>query len=1032
NDKTEPFDVEEVVQEMPRDQRDTLWGRLSLLLQHVLSKLPPQRWDEKKDERLEDMEVEISLDSVGFLKHVIAVVEGVTLVATQSVQVLQDGETYAALLGIVNVLHDVLVLLPISEAPLLSALHSLCELWWKRGLEEKEKFGRTALYVSLRKCFVLKRPSVEIQRIWNLHEVVLTLDYNSDDNKEIADLLLQCFYRSDIIRNDDGKRFLVFLFSWNINFIWVIHGTIKNQLEFFSKKTIEHIMEIYFRAWKKANGDFLDKIESTCIQDFMQNAILLHRASPVYSKVRQIVSYFHLRKGCHQVDKMLYTLYKPILWKALNAPNSEVRANATLIFTEAFPIHDPDDVKNVDTVVQKQLDAAMSLLDDPHPIVRSNAILGVCKILAKCWELFPPIIITDFLKKILLELATDSSSADVRCSVFKCLTIVLDNALSHPLLEKLLPNLKYSLHDNSEKVRTAFLDMLIKVKAVRAAKFWDVCHTDHLLARLAIDTQSVSKRIVNLLFKSFFPVNEPEKEWCSRCITLIQMNPMAARKFYQFAVKHTAPTNIIKLMLAIRRVLNSCVQDCDVSDMNDSNKENSSTECAVLGKDMAVVASLLEIVVILWRSVDKTLKQNEEAQKFTCAKFGSVMGKYFSAFEDARCTPPLVQLASFMPPAAVPTFSCGVLSKLRRIETGAVPKQYSQLLDCLCSWGKAAEIVELINDWLSEPLPTGSDKAAPSRKVRIQETVETKPDLALAYLEYLLTHSQTREKVLALGRRPLKHLHSLLRDWKLVLYAHLKSSEEPSGASVQTALKAFTCHGRLGAHLQHSSSNNRDYLLSLELDASWISERVLPFMVKPNEIEGEGLGAPLSLAVQIIEGFLSVCRDVLLVGLSEETFRGQILHLCSLILLSEAGYLCIPAILPILKEVADSYVPEDNEALDNPENPTTVILGVVANIFQKIIELLARHLRKDPEEGQQLCQSSVAALTGFLQTAQTWDRAPLNGVFSTLFAIIVVEKRYTLNKISHPEEVIVPETLDDMPPLPSILLSTILKSPLVT
>lgn len=38
------------------------------------------------------------------------------------------------------------------------------------------------------------------------------------------------------------------------------------------------------------------------------------------------------------------------------------------------------------------------------------------------------------------------------------------------MLEKLLPTLRYSLHDNSEKVRTAFLDMLIKVKAVRAAK----------------------------------------------------------------------------------------------------------------------------------------------------------------------------------------------------------------------------------------------------------------------------------------------------------------------------------------------------------------------------------------------------------------------------------------------------------------------------------------------------------------------------------------------------------------------------------
>lgn len=67
---------------------------------------------------------------------------------------------------------------------------------------------------------------------------------------------------------------------------------------------------------------------------------------------------------------------------------------------------------------------------------------------------------------------------------------------------------------------------------------------DHLLARLATDSQSVSKRIVDLLFKSFFPVNESEREWCCRCVTLIQMNPMAARKFYQFAHRHTAPTNI--------------------------------------------------------------------------------------------------------------------------------------------------------------------------------------------------------------------------------------------------------------------------------------------------------------------------------------------------------------------------------------------------------------------------------------------------------------------------------------------------------
>lgn len=81
---------------------------------------------------------------------------------------------------------------------------------------------------------------------------------------------------------------------------------------------------------------------------------------------------------------------------------------------------------------------------------------------------------------------------------------------------------------------------------------------------------------------------------------------------------------------------------------------------------------------------------------------------------------------------------------------------------------------------------------------------------------------------------------------------------------------------------------------------------------------------------------------------------------------------------------------------------------------------------------QHLCQSGVSGLTDFHQIAQTWYRAPLNGVFSTLFAVIVVEKRHMLHQITHSEEVIVPQTLDDMPPLPSILLSIIHKSPSVT
>ncbi|KAK0137768.1 Condensin-2 complex subunit G2 [Merluccius polli] len=1043
-DKTDPFDVEEVLQELAQDRREALWGRLLELLQQVLLDRPPKGWEAPGPEPGgEAMEAEEHADP----KQTVAVVEGVALIATVMLNVLQDGDPYGSLLECARQLHDVLAVLPVSAASLQQQIHRLCELWWKKGLLGKEEFGRTAFLLTLRKSLSLKKPGAEIQRLWELHEVLLGVDFNSEDNKQLVELLLECYFSMSYVRRDDGKRFLVFLFSWNVDFIWMIHATIKNQLQFFTKALTNHIAEIYFRAWKKATGDFLEKIESVCIQDLMQNAIMLHRTSPVHGKVRQIVSYFHKRKGCKHVDRMLYELYKPILWRALSAPNHEVRANATLLFTEAFAVHDPtQSSQSIDASIQKQLDTLMGLLDDPQPMVRSSATLGVCKILATCWELLPPSVITDFLKKLVVELAADCHSADVRCSVFKCLSMVLDNPLSHPLLEKLLPALKNSLHDTSEKVRSSFLDMLLKVKAVRAAKFWDVCNMEHLLARLALDSQPVSKRIVNLLFKSFFPVNVSEREWCCRCIALIQMNPCAARKFYQYAHLHTAPTNIVKLMLSIRRVLNTCLpsqtdlsqtdlSQAELSQLRDGNKENNKMEDIMSAKDTGLVASLLEVLVILWRSVLEALAHNKEAHQYTVAKFSSVISKYFNTFEDERCVVPLIFLASLMPPAAVPTFSCGVLSKLKQLDTGASQVQFGQLIDCLCGWGRAATVLDLITQWLSEPLPSPVDKAAAGRKVRIQETVEAKPDLGLSYLEYLLSRSSTRDHVLPLPS--LSTLHKTLGGWQSVLYSSLSSGTVDQG-------RRQGPYSPEGLHTAEPASStpaqrheSRDFLSSLELSMSWLEERVLPYLSTPNpgSVPGEGEGpeeasGTLDLAKDIVEGFVTVCRDMLLVGLGDEEFKGQILHLCSLILLPGKGYLCIPLVLSILKEVTENSIPEENQG-----TTTSVLLAVVVNTFQKVVELLARRMRKAPEDGRELCVLAGPALGDFLQVVLTWEFLQgelLQGVFSTLLAGVIVEIRHLLLKVSQQEELVVPESVEDLPPLSSILLSVVFKTPTVT
>lgn len=39
------------------------------------------------------------------------------------------------------------------------------------------------------------------------------------------------------------------------------------------------------------------------------------------------------------------------------------------------------------------------------------------------------------------------------------------------------------------------------------------------------------------------------------------------------------------------------------------------------------------------------------------------------------------------------------------MESGSTPSQFSQLLDCICSWGQAADVLELVSDWLGEAVP---------------------------------------------------------------------------------------------------------------------------------------------------------------------------------------------------------------------------------------------------------------------------------------------------------------------------------------
>ncbi|XP_032499102.1 condensin-2 complex subunit G2 isoform X7 [Phocoena sinus] len=917
-DASDPFNLSELLDELSRKQKEELWQRLKNLLTDVLVESPVDGWQPVEAPGEGSMETQQGSK----MKKNIEIIHAITSVILASVSVINESENYEALLECAVILNGILYALPESERELQGSIQDLCVMWWERGLPAKEDMGKTAFVMLLRRSLKTKT-GADICRLWRIHQALYCFDYDLEESREIKDMLLECFINVNYIRKEEGRRFLSSLFNWNINFIKMIHGTIKNQLQGLQKSLMVHIAEVYFRAWKKASGKILEAIENGCIQDFLYHGVHLPRKSPVHTRVREVLSYLHRQKEVRQgVEEMLYRLYKPILWRGLKARNSEVRSNAALLFVEAFPIRDPNfNAIEMDSEIQKQFEELYSLLEDPYPMVRSTGILGVCKITSKYWEMLPPTILIDLLKKVTAELAFDTSSADVRCSVFKCLPIILDNKLSHPLLEQLLPTLKYCLHDNSEKVRVAFVDMLLKVKAVRAAKALD-------------QTLSIS--------------------------------------------------------------------------------------------DTASMAGLLEIVVILWRSIHRSMENNKEARVYTVSKFASMLPEYMKAFKDDRCKTPLSVLASLMPASAVPTFSCGVISTLRNQEEGTADKSYCILLDCLCSWGQVGHILELVCDSLPEEQPQSKGNSASKRKVRVQDPCPVKPGLALVYVEYLLTHPKNRECLLSAPQKKLNRLLKALETSKVDLESILQSpGGSPHHLSEGTALRAFSLHCRLSIHLQHEScSEGKVYLSTLEDTGFWLESKVLSFI---QDQEEEYLKLHRVVYQQIIQTYLTVCKDVIVVGLGDCMFQTQLLQRSLGIMQTVKGFFYVSLLLGILKEVTRSSLTQKADS----EEEVSALFDLVQKVFQQMLECMARSFRKQPEEGLQLLHSVQTPLHEFISTVQSWhvDTPVHRGVLSTLIAASVVEISHRLRKVSDTKELTPPEGLSALPPFSRCLIGIIIKSP---
>ena len=401
-------------------------------------------------------------------------------------------------------------------------------------------------------CFLLmfalrsEAKVADVKRVHQLRNAFKLFDYDDASSDGIKQLLMHAMMNTLFLRTSDGKKFCTFILQLGGEVTEYAHAVVKTHIPGASKTQLSALGDIYFKAWKNSDENVRNQIEYACIQDFMNHAVHAQRKgssklSP-FTRISTILEHFHSQKKVAGVDEMLYRLYAPILWRSLNVANADVRCNAVSLMIDAFPIQNPGaGPEETSELLQRQFDNLMMLLKDDSPSVRAISARGLCKVFAIYWEVIPSQVLGDMLQILAVDLAVDSSSAEVRLAVIEGFKFLIENTpASHTAMRRYLKKIGKLIHDSNPKNREAFLDLLLVVKALPDIKFWDVTDIDHLLYRLEFDSAAIGERIVILLQNSFMPLKKDAATQLSRALVLLDKNFGAARKFYLLASRKVA------------------------------------------------------------------------------------------------------------------------------------------------------------------------------------------------------------------------------------------------------------------------------------------------------------------------------------------------------------------------------------------------------------------------------------------------------------------------------------------------------------
>ncbi|KAM3294000.1 hypothetical protein ACQJBY_037101 [Aegilops geniculata] len=455
-------------------------------------------------------------------------------------------------------LHDRLALLATEDPPVAALAASCFELAWRAGAPGRDALvAQTLPYLFSQALTSGSNARPLLRRLFALREALPLLDYTDESISDFKLLLLRCFVSPHFLKAEEGRKLLALVLG-------VSEGLAREGLELIRaqvgmmrgrRAAVVAYGEVVFRAWKDA-GWVRGEIGDGFLQGMVEAAV--HAADKEVARAaRRILWAFVEQKAVAGVEKLVFRLSEPVLFRSLQVANSNVRHNALHLLLDLFPLEDPDVTKDVnDPLLEKQFFLLDKLLIDDCPEIRAVAVEGICRILNQFWEVIPSPTISKNLSKIVDDMFKDSCN-EVCLSTLNGLIYLLDNPQSHDILKVLLPRLSDMVSDPALSVRAAAVDLLLTIRDLRSFQYNKVVGLGTLLSSLADDHPRVAKKITKLLIPSYFPSKLPLKEACDRCIALIKRSPAAGARFCEFALSEgSSPQRLVGLIkVSISRAL---------------------------------------------------------------------------------------------------------------------------------------------------------------------------------------------------------------------------------------------------------------------------------------------------------------------------------------------------------------------------------------------------------------------------------------------------------------------------------------------